>query len=124
MKSILLSLCLLVAGTVIVRAQDTAAGPALTMDQYEKAKTFSVGDPDKDTYVKFENAYILDHSGFGKPYFITGDDGKKKRIDLYKLILKEGRIELGTVIYYTAEGGKRYTAVMPGYKADPRIWRK
>jgi hypothetical protein len=124
MKSILLSLCLLVAGTVIVRAQDTASSRALTMDEYEKAKTFSVGDPDKDTYVKFENAYILDHNGFGKPYFITGDDGKKKRIDLYKLILKDGRVELGTVIYYTTENGKRYTAVMPGYKADPKVWRK
>jgi hypothetical protein len=124
MKPILLSLCLLMAGAVIVRAQDTAGSRALTMDEYEKAKTFSIGDPDKDTYVKFENAYILDHSGFGKPYFITGDDNKKKRIDLYKLILKDGRVELGTVIYYTTESGKRYTAVMPGYKADPKVWRK
>jgi hypothetical protein len=127
----LLLLCLLAAGTGIVRAQDTggaradtAGVRALTMDEYEKAKTFSVGDPDKDTYVKFDNTYILDHSGFGKPYFITGDDGKRKRIDLYKLILKEGRVELGTVIYYTTENGKRYTACMPGFKADPKVWRK
>jgi len=94
------------------------------MAEYEKAKGFSVSDPDKDTYVKFENAYILDHSGFGKPYFITGDDGKKKRIDLYKLILKDGRVELGTVIYYTTESGKRYTACLPGYKADGKVWEK
>jgi len=127
----LLLLCLPAAGTGIVRAQDTggaradtAGVRALTMDEYEKAKTFSVGDPDKDTYVKFDNTYILDHSGFGKPYFITGDDGKRKRIDLYKLILKEGRVELGTVIYYTTENGKRYTACMPGFKADPKVWRK
>ncbi|HXB93471.1 MAG TPA: Hint domain-containing protein [Puia sp.] len=116
--------CLLVAVAAVVRAQDTTAIRALTMEEYEKAKTFSVGDPDKDTYVKFENAYILDHSGFGKPYFITGDDGKKKRIDLYKLIRKEDRAELGTVIYYTTEGGKRYTACMPGYRADPAVWNK
>jgi intein/homing endonuclease len=94
------------------------------MDEYEKAKTLSVGDLDKDTYVKFDNMYILDHNGFGKPYFITGDDGKRKRIDLYKLILKDGRVELGTIIYYTTENGKRYTACMPGYKADPKVWRK
>jgi hypothetical protein len=94
------------------------------MEEYKKAKTFSVADPDKDTYVKFDNTYILDHNGFGKPYFITGDDGRRKRIDLYKLILKEGRIELGTVIYYTTENGKRYTACMPGYKADTSVWRK
>jgi hypothetical protein len=120
----LLFLCLLAAGTGIVRAQDTAGVRSLTMDEYEKAKTFSVGDPDKDTYVKVDNTYILDHHGFGKPYFITGEDGKRKRIDLYKLILKEGRVELGTVIYYTTENGKRYTACMPGYKADPKVWRK
>jgi hypothetical protein len=105
-------------------AQDTASARALSMEEYEKAKTFSVSDPDKDTYVKFDNSYILDHHGFGKPYFITGDDGKRKRIDLYKLVLKEGRVELGTIIYYTTEGGKRYTACMPGYKADAKVWRK
>src|SRR6201996_5967325 len=124
MKNIFLTAALLVAGMIAVRAQDTAASRALTMPEYEKAKTFSVGDLDKDTYVKFENAYILDRGGFGKPYFITGDDGMKKRIDLYKLLLKEGRVELGTVIYYTTENGKRYTACMPGYKADAKVWRK
>jgi hypothetical protein len=124
MRLKLLLLCLLAAGTGGLRAQDTGGVRALTVDEYEKVKTFSVGDPDKDTYVKFDNTYILDHSGFGKPYFITGDDGKRKRIDLYKLILKEGRVELGTIIYYTTENGKRYTACMPGYKADPKVWRK
>jgi hypothetical protein len=124
MKKILIAACMTLAGAVALRAQDTAATRALSMEEYEKAKTFSVGDLDKDTYVKFENVYILDHNAFGKPYFITGDDGKKKRIDLYKLILKDGRVELGTVIYYTAETGKRYTACMPGYKADAKVWRK
>jgi hypothetical protein len=124
MKSILFAACLLLAGTSVVCAQDTAANRALTMDEYQKARTFAVGDLDKDTYIKIENTYILDHSGFGKPYFITGDDGKKKRIDLYKLILKDGRVELGTMIYYTTEGGKRYTACMPGYKVDAKVWGK
>ena len=124
MKKCIVSGCLLVACIIAVRAQDSAASRALAMAEYEKAKTFAVGDPDKDTYVKFENAYILDHNGFGKPYFITGDDGKRKRIDLYRLILKEGRIELGTVIYYTTENGKRYTACLPGYKADGKVWEK
>jgi hypothetical protein len=124
MKRIFLSLGFLLVCTMVMRAQDTAGNRALTMAEYEKAKTFTVGDPDKDSYVKFENAYILDHSGFGKPYFITGDDGKKKRIDLYKLILKDGRVELGTVIYYTTEDGKRYTACLPGFRADPAVWKK
>src|SRR5579871_42062 len=116
LKKIIIAAALLMAG-VVVRAQDTASSRALTMDEYEKAKTFAVADVDKDTYLKIENTYILDHNGFGKPYFITGDDGKRKRIDLYKLLLKEGRVELGTMIYYTTETGKRYTACMPGYRA-------
>ena len=124
MKSILFAACFLLAGGSMACAQDTAVNRALTMDEYQKARTFTVGDLDKDTYVKIENTYILDHSGFGKPYFITGDDGKKKRIDLYKLILKDGRVELGTMIYYTTESGKRYTACMPGYKADAKVWGK
>lgn len=124
MKKTFFAAGVLLAVAVAVHAQDTTTVRALTMAEYEKAKTFSIGDPDKDTYVKFENTYILDHSPFGKPYFITGDDGKKKRIDLYKLILREGRIELGTVIYYTTESGKRYTACMPGYKADAAVWNK
>lgn len=124
MKRIIFSACLLVAGMITVRAQDSAANRALTMVEYDKAKTFSVGDLDKDTYVKIENTYILDRGGFGKPYFITGDDGMKKRIDLYKLILKDGRVELGTAIYYTTEKGKRYTAIMPGYKAEGKVWEK
>lgn len=124
MKHILFAVGLLLTGVMTVRAQDSTGSRALTMSEYEKAKTFAVADPDKDTYVKFENAYILDHSGFGKPYFITGDDGRKKRIDLYKLILKDGRVELGTIIYYTTEDGKRYTACLPGYKADPKVWAK
>src|SRR5258708_5421648 len=83
-----------------------------------------MGELDKSSYVKFENSYILDRNEFGKPYFITGDDGMKKRIDLYKLILKEGRVELGTVVYYTTEKGSKNTACMPGFKADPQIWEK
>ncbi len=124
MKLISSLLCLLVAGMGILRAQDTTGSRALTMAEYKKSETFFVKDLDKDTYVKFDNTYVLDKSGFGKPYFITGDDGKRQRIDLYKLILKEGRLELGTMIFYSTEAGRRYGICMPGYKADTSVWRK
>jgi hypothetical protein len=124
MKCILLSLGLLVAGAGVLRAQDTTGGRALTMAEYKKSITFFVKDLDKDTYVKFDNTYVLDKSGFGKPYFITGDDGRRQRIDLYKLILKEGRVELGTMIFYSTAAGRRYGLCMPGYKADTSVWRK
>lgn len=111
-----------------VHAQGGAAAPAaaraLTMEEYTKAKTFKVKDLDNDTYVKFDNTYVLDRYEMRKPYFITGDDGLKKRIDLYKLVAKDGMQELGTMIYYTNEKGTLYTAVLPGFRAAGEIWEK
>lgn len=45
---------------------------------------------DAESYVKFDNVCILDHYEARKPYFITGDDGMRKWIDLYKLVAKTG----------------------------------
>ena len=101
-----------------------APDKGLTLEVYEKAKTFSIKDLDNDTYVKIENTYVLDRYEERKPYFITGDDGLKKRIDLYKLILKEGMQELGLMIFYTNEKGTQYKACMPGFKATPKVWEK
>jgi hypothetical protein len=96
----------------------------LTITEYQKAKTFTVKDLDKDTYVKFENQYILDRYESKKPYFITGDDALKKRIDLYKLIAKDSLQELGLLIFYTSETGKVYKACLPGLTAAPTVWEK
>ncbi|GAA0533874.1 hypothetical protein GCM10009415_14270 [Chitinophaga japonensis] len=120
---------LLLGSACAVRAQGAApaaeAAPrTLSMEEYEKAKTFKVKDLDNDTYVKFENTYVLDRYEMRKPYFITGDDGLKKRVDLYKLLAKEGMKELGTLIYYTNEKGAQYAAVLPGFRAAPEIWEK
>ena len=96
----------------------------LTFDEYNKAKDFSIADLDNETYVKFENTYILDRYESRKPYFITGDDGLKKRIDLYKLIAKEGMQELGLYIFYTNEAGKVYKALLPNFTAEPKVWEQ
>ncbi len=96
----------------------------LSMEEYEKAKTFTVKDLDNDTYVKIENTYVLDRYEGRKPYFITGDDGNKKRIDLYKLVLKEGMQDLGMMVFYTTEKGKLYKACLPDFKAAPKVWEK
>lgn len=116
---------LLALSTIAGFAQDKAPNPRpLTMDEYKKAKSFAVADLDKDTYVKFENAYVLDRYEGRKPYFITGSDGLKKRIDLYKLVAKEGMQEIGTVVFYTNETGKRYQAVVPDFTADGKVWEQ
>lgn len=127
MRKIILSIIL--AGSVYMAQAQGGSAPTpaprvLTAEEYAKAKTFKVKDIDNDTYVKFENTYVLDRYEMRKPYFITGDDGQKKRIDLYKLLAKEGMQELGTMIYYTNEKGTLYTAVLPGFRADAAIWEK
>jgi intein/homing endonuclease len=120
-----LLLFLFIAAFKISGAQTKATNPRpLTMAEYDKAKTYTVADLDKDTYVKFDNAYILDRYQARKPFFITGDDGLKKRIDLYKLLAKEGMQEIGLLVYYTNEKGKVYTAVVPDYTAEGKIWDK
>jgi hypothetical protein len=107
-----------------LNAQEVVKPRPLTMAEYEKAKTFVIKDLDNATYVKFENAYILDRYEVRKPYFITGDDGLKKRMDLYKLLAKEGMQELGLVIFYTNEKGTQYKACLPNFTADAKVWEK
>ncbi|MBE7174266.1 MAG: hypothetical protein INR73_27075 [Williamsia sp.] len=126
MKKLFLVIAL-AAGVLCSQAQEDKATPnprPITMAEYDKAKTYAVKDLDKDTYVKFENTYIVDRYEMKKPYFITGDDGLKKRIDLYKLVAKDGMQELGTLIYYTNEKGKRYTALQPNFTAEGKVWEK
>lgn len=104
--------------------QLTAQTRAMTTAEYVKAKTFTVKDLDNDTYVKFNNAYVLDRYEMRKPYIITGDDGQKKRIDLYRLIAKDSMLDIGTVIFYTNEKGTLYTAVMPLFNSNADLWNQ
>ncbi len=109
----------------ISKAQESkATARPLSMTEYEKAKAFSVADLDKDTYVKFENTYILDRYEAKKPYFITGDDSLRKRMDLYRLVAKEGMLDLGLMVFYTTEKGKVYKALMPNFLTDGKVWER
>src|SRR5215210_3757206 len=119
MRKILVLLLLLLT-VQAGRAQDNAR--ALTQAEYTKAKAFAIKDLDNETYVKIENAYILDRYEGRKPYFITGDDGLKKRMDLYRLMSKEGMQELGTMVFYTNEKGKQYKALLPNFTTDGKVW--
>lgn len=113
-------LCCYLAFQAVASAQSRPIRP----EEYEKAKTFTVKDLDNDTYVKFANTYVLDRYEQRKPYFITGDDGLKKRIDLYRLISKDSMQDIGTVIFYTNEKNTLYTAVLPLFNSNPDIWNK
>ncbi|HTF19954.1 MAG TPA: Hint domain-containing protein [Chryseolinea sp.] len=104
--------------------QDVANPRPLKMEEYEKAKTLAIKNLDEDTYAKFDNTYILDRYEMRKPYFITGDDGLKKRIDLYNLIAKDGMQQLGILIFYTNEKSTVYKALLPNFTADAKVWEK
>jgi hypothetical protein len=121
-KTIIVTGLMFVATTMAI-AQDIVPRP-MTMEEYDKAKTYLVNDLDNDTYVKFGTDYVLDRYEMRKPYFITGDDGLKKRIDLYKLISKNGMQELGTQIFYTNEKGRQFVAIQPNFTANPKVWEK
>ncbi|WP_375435638.1 Hint domain-containing protein [uncultured Hymenobacter sp.] len=122
MRKQLLTLAFSLASVGAAQAQ-TNPRP-LTLDEYKKAKTFQIKDPGTETYVKFENAYILDRYETRKPYFITGDDGLKKRIDLYKLLAKEGMQEIGLMVCYANEKGKRYQVLVPDFTAAGNVWEQ
>ncbi|AXY74745.1 hypothetical protein D3H65_12465 [Paraflavitalea soli] len=121
MKQFILSVAL---SSLVVFSYSQDKPRTLTLDEYQKTKAFAVKDLDNDTYVKFENTYVLDRYESRKPYFITGDDGKKKRIDIYKLLAKEGMHDLGIMIFYTNEKGTLYKACMPHFTADAKVWEK
>jgi|SRR6218665_256755 len=96
----------------------------MTAEQYDKVKTFAVKDLDNDTYVKIENLYVLDRYEGRKPYFITGSDGLKKRMDIYKVLLKDGMQEIGTLVFYTNEKAQQYKVCLPNMQAESKVWEK
>ncbi len=60
---------------VIAGIANTAFGQApkeesrgITLEEYAKAKAFTLKNLDEDTYVKFENSYILDRYQMKPPY--------------------------------------------------------
>jgi hypothetical protein len=123
MKKLLFVSLIIIVGLFQTMAQ-TAAPKGMTAEQYEKVKTFTVKDLDNDSYVKIENIYVLDRYEGRKPYFITGSDGLKKRMDIYKVMLKEGMQELGVLVFYTNEKNQQYKICLPNMATDPKIWEK
>jgi hypothetical protein len=121
MRNLLLTLAVIFTAATGY-AQKAINPRPLTLDEYIKAKTYTIANLDNDSYVKFDGAYVLDRYEGRKPYFITGADGLKKRIDLYKFIAKDGLQEIGLMIFYTSETGKRYQALMPDFTADAKVW--
>ncbi len=108
---------------MFAQSSDAESRP-LTMEEYEMTKDFEIADLDSDTYVKVDDNYVLDRYEMKKPYFITGDDGLKKRIDLYNLLERESMSILGMVIFYTNEKDEVFKALLPGFSTEGDIWER
>ena len=118
-KKITSTLIFLLVLTAAVHAQEARG---ITMDEYELAKTFEIEDLDNETYVKFENKYILDRYEMRDPIYITGDDGNRKRVDVYKLVARQDLVDLGVMVFYTTETGTLYKALIPNFLASGEVW--
>jgi hypothetical protein len=102
-------------------AQEKARG--LTLDEYKKAKTFAVNDLDNDTYLKFENAYVLDRYEMRPPYVFKYSDGIERRIYLYRLLDNKTKASLGmTAVYFTPGDGKKIHVCIPNPQAEKAVW--
>lgn len=105
-----------------VHAQDEVRG--MTKEEYELAKTATVANLDEDTYVKVGTGdYVLDRYDMKPPYVITGDSGVKKRLDIYKMIAREGMADLGLIVFFTnTEAQETFNLVIPNLASKGEVW--
>lgn len=120
--SLILVLALVFATQNTYAQDETPRG--MTQAEYELAKTTEVEDLDNDTYVKVgEGDYVLDRYEMKQPYFITGDSGIKKRLDIYKMMDRESMSELGLVVYFTdTEADETFNLVIPNLATKGDVW--
>lgn len=120
---LLLSVLFLAIGINFGYAQEEPAR-GMTAEEYEIAKSIEVEDLDNDTYVKIgEGDYVIDRYEMKPPYFITGDSGIKKRLDIYKLIEREGMGDLGLIVFFTnTEEKETFNLVIPNMATTGDVW--
>jgi len=120
--SFLLSVCCALLVLKPAYAQSSKSR-ALTLDEYKKAKTLAIKDLENDTYVKFENAYVLDRYEMKPPYVFKYSDGIERRIYLYRLLDNRSKQPIGMVaVYYTPGNGKKFNVCIPSAESDKAVW--
>lgn len=98
---------------------------SLTLEEFTKVKSFIPKNLDQDTYVKFENAYILDRYQMKPPYVFKYSDGIERKIYLYKLIDNKTKKELGIVAFYhTPANSKTISLCIPTPGAPKEVWAR
>lgn len=118
--------CLLAAGLLCcllpALAQTDKPRP-MTMDEYKKAKTFTINDLEAETYVKFDNAYVLDRYEMKPPYVFKYTDGIERRVYLYRMLDNKTKQPMGMVaVYQTPANGKKFNVCIPSPDTDKAVW--
>jgi hypothetical protein len=98
---------------------------SLTLEEFNKVKTFIPKNLEQDTYLKFENAYILDRYKMKPPYVFKYSDGIERKIYLYKLIDNKTKKDLGMVAFYHTPGNsKTISLCIPTPNAPKEVWAR
>ncbi len=106
-----------------VFAQDGPQARALTVDDYKAIKNLKVKNLEKDTYVKFDEGYILDRYEMKKPFVFSYSDKIERKVYLFRLLESDNMVELGILaIYTTPHNGKTINICIPGPAAGRETW--
>lgn len=101
------------------------AGRGITLEEYAKVKSFTFKNLDEDTYVKFDNSYILDRYQMKPPYVFKYSDGIERRFYLYKLMDNKTKKELGMVVVYHLPAEKKtINLCIPNATAGKEVWAR
>ncbi len=115
-------LCCFVSAVMPANAQADKPRP-MTMDEYRKAKAFAINDLETETYVKFENAYVLDRYEMKPPYVFKYTDGIERRVYLYRMLDNKTKQPMGMVaVYQTPANGKKFNVCIPSPETDKAVW--
>lgn len=112
---------LIMATSAVSTSFGQGESASFTLDDYKKFVSYKIGNAEEDTYIKFDNTYVLDRET--KPYVFNYSDGVERRIYLYKLLKGANRDEVGTMAMYTTpKNGKTIKVCIPGPKAEKNVW--
>jgi hypothetical protein len=101
------------------------ADRGITLEEYGKVKAFTFKNLDEDTYVKFDNSYILDRYQMKPPYVFKYSDGIERRFYLYKLLDNKTKKDLGMVaVYYLPAEKRAINLCIPNATAAKEVWAR
>jgi hypothetical protein len=115
MKKILF-LLLLTIGFQSLQAQK------MSMEEYKLVTEFRIENLDEDTYIKINQAYVLDRYKMKPAYFIAGEKETKNRVDLYTVIRRQDLTKLGLLMVYTDMTTKKLSYICLPFQADNEVW--